>query len=187
VLTWEAYLEEYLREPPTMQPYAIIDGVRILLSTPTWLHQDAGGAIYEFFRQYWRRTRQARPMIAPFDVVISREPLRTRQPDVFLISQRRLDTVGGIPARGPLEIAPELVVEVLSPSESAKDRTDKIADYVRIGVLECWLVISESTSVEVLRLTPAGAETAATYGPGDTVRSLTFDDLTVPVDAIFAD
>jgi Uma2 family endonuclease len=54
------------------------------------------------------------------DVVIRAEPLRVRQPDALFISNERLDQVGGEPEHGPLKAAPELVVEILSPSETRK-------------------------------------------------------------------
>ena len=141
--------------------------------------------ILELLRDYQKRTRRGRTLIAPLDVLVSRLPLRTRQPDVFFISTERLQTTGGRASEFPLIVAPELTVEVLSGSDTRRTRANKIADFCRIGVNECWLVGPEAETVEVLRLTPEGPERAALYGAGETLQSLTFPDLTLALDAIF--
>ena len=80
----------------------------------------------------------------------------------------------------------ELVIEILSPSNLGYVLDDKLADYARVSVLECWVVSQTSQTVEVLRLTPQSAETVATYGQGELVQSITFPDLTMPVADVFA-
>ena len=62
----------------------------------------------------------------------------------------------------------------------------KIADYVEVGVSECWVVRPDDETVEVLTLTPTGASSAAIYGLGETVQSVVFAGLSVPVAKIFA-
>ena len=86
---------------------------------------------------------------------------------------------------GPLDPAPELVVEVLLPNETDHSREGKIMDYCTVGVNECWLVSPEADTVEVLRLTLDGPEREALYGLGETLQSLTFPDLTLALDDIF--
>ena len=70
-----------------------------------------------------------------------------------------------------LKITPDLVIEVLSPSDTKKVLTGKLTDYQRIGVKECWLVSREIRSVEVLRLSARKSERAGLYGLGETVCS----------------
>ena len=68
---------------------------------------------------------------APYDVLIRRFPkLQTRQPDLLFVSHARLAQGGGIPVKGLLGAAPELVVEIVSDSETQRILGDKIADYV---------------------------------------------------------
>ncbi len=83
---------------------------------------------------------------------------------------------GGPPKIGPLEIGPELVVEIISDSETQRILGDKLADYVSIGVNECWVVRPDLETVEVL--TPGGARSVATYGAGEEVQSVVFAGLT---------
>jgi len=51
-----------------------------------------------------------------------------------------------------LDIAPELVVEIVSPSESTRKVSDKLVNYRWIGVQECWLVRSAEETIEVIQL-----------------------------------
>lgn len=60
-----------------------------------------------------------------------------------------------------------------------------MADYLSIGVQEAWLVRPAVRTIEVLRLSPARAETAATYDETQTLQSLTFRDLAIPVADVF--
>lgn len=180
-LTYEAYLTE----EEINRRYDIIDGVRIFMASPSLTHQEIAMNISEQLRAYQRATGRGRTVIAPFDVLIRQEPLNTRQPDVLFISKERLEQAGGPTLAAPLTIAPELVVEILSSSETQRTIGEKIADYVSIGVQECWLVYPDTRTVEVLRLTPTGPETAAVYMEGQNVHSLVFHDLILPVADIF--
>ena len=56
----------------------------------------------------------------------------------------------------------------------------------RVGVDECWVVRPDAGTVEVLTLTPEGAQSVAVYGDGQTVQSVVFAGLTVPIADVFA-
>ena len=118
--------EEYLAEGVVYGRYEIINGVRHFMPNPTPLHQDLAGAIYELLRVWQKQTRLGRTYIAPHDVLVSRNPMRTRQPDVLFISNER---IGGQPLSDPAPFgqAPELVVEVLSDSDTRQMRFAKNA------------------------------------------------------------
>jgi Uma2 family endonuclease len=177
--------EQYMVEPEIRKRYDIIDGVRVFMTSPSITHQKILGNIYSTFRVWCQGRRDGEVIIAPCDVLIRRSPLRTRQPDLLFISHERL---GGrsLDDPSPLQPAPELVIEILSPSNIGRALADKSADYVQVGVLECWVVNHSSQTVEVIRLTQRGTETVATYGRGETVQSITFSDLTMAVDEVFA-
>jgi len=153
----------------------------------TWDHQDIAGNLSDLLRKYARSSALGKVVFAPFDVLIRRFPkMQVRQPDLLFISFDRLGQIGGRPATGPLEIGPELVVEVISNSETQRILGDKIADYITIGVNECWVVRPDAGTVEVLTLTAGGALSAAIYGEGETVQSVVFAGLAVSVADIFA-
>ncbi len=183
----ELTYNDYMAEPEVQGRYSIINGVRIFMPGATWDHNEIGLNLAGLFRAYAQAGGIGKVNIAPFDVLIRRSPkMQVRQPNVLFISSARLAQAGGRPARGPLEAAPELVVEIISDSETQRILGDKIADYVTIGVRECWVVRPEGGTVEVLALSPGGASSVAVYGPGETVRSAVFAGLAVSVADVFA-
>ncbi len=184
-LTYERYLAEFLTEPVMMQPCEIIDGVRVVMTSPNWWHQKIAFALAKLLDQYQLVGTRGQVLQSPLDVLIEPSPLRVRQPDVFFISNRRLTQGGGAPDLGPLTVAPELVIEILSPSETRRILNAKIRDFCAIGVAECWVISPEGETVEVLRLTPGGPVREALYGAGQSAQSLTFPDMTLALDDIF--
>ena len=178
-MTWEYYMET-----PMPGRFEIIEGIFYQMPAPTMPHQIYNKRILVAFSNYEIATGKGVAVAAPCDVLIRRPRLNTRQPDVFFISNEQLASGGGIPARGPLLVAPELVVEIISDSETEQSVNDKISDYIEIGVRELWKVFPASRTVEVVRLTQGGAETVATYDETQSAASITFDGLTVSVSAI---
>jgi Uma2 family endonuclease len=177
--------EQYMAEPEIRKRYDIIDGVRIFMTNPSIGHQETQGNIYSAFRAWRQANQAARVIMAPCDVLIRRSPLRTRQPDVLIISHERL---GGrdLEDPSPLEPAPELVVEILSPSDTRTTLKGKLADYQTVGVQQCWIVNRKLQTVEVVRLTPDESAIGATYSLGETAQSLVFPGLTLAVAEVFA-
>ena len=178
--------EQYMAEEPVYRRYDIIEGVRIFMAGASWRHQRILIWILQLLLGYEMASGRGRALAAPFDVLIRRVPrLQTRQPDELFISHEALALGGGAPAKGPLEVAPELVVEIISDNETAERFDDKAADYCAIGVRECWRVWPETRVVDVLRLAPEGAVLAATYAETQSLTSIIFPDLTVPVASFF--
>jgi Uma2 family endonuclease len=178
--------EDYLAEGEVMARYDILDGERFM-TNPTRRHQEILGEIWSRLQAYAKGTRSGVALMAPQDVLIRRHPLRVRQPDVLFITHERLAQCPGPDDPAPLPIAPELVVEILSPSERRVDRDQKLRDYCDAGGVECWVVNPPQQSVEVVRLSPAGPASLANYAAEETLRSAAFPDLSMPVSAIFAD
>lgn len=182
-LTYEAYLAE----PQTEGRYDIINGVRVYMAGATWDHQTIGLNVVDALRRYGRVSGVGKANIAPFDVLIRRSPkLQTRQPDVLFVSFARLAQVGGRPAKGPLAIAPELVVEVISDTETERILGDKLTDYEEIGVDECWVVRPDAGTLEVLALSADGARSVAVYGDGQEAASVALPGLSVALADVFA-
>ena len=186
-ITHELTYDAYMAEPETEGRYSIINGVREYMAGATWRHQRVSNNISRALYKYEQESGLGTTVSAPFDVLIRRFPkLQTRQPDVLFVSQARMVQGGGIPVKGPFNAAPELVGEIVSDSETQRILGDKIADYVEIGVNECWVVRPETGTVEVLRLTPGGAQSVAVYGQGAEAQSVIFAGLAILVRDIFA-
>ena len=96
-LTFEAYLAL----PEMRKRYDIVDGVLIMSPGPTPLHQWVMFEISVPLRQFVNERGLGVVMVAPLDLVIRREPLRTRQPDILYLSAERSGIRGVADLRGP--------------------------------------------------------------------------------------
>ena len=138
---------DYLLIPELNYPYEIIDGEMVPCPTPTPAHQIIGANIFSPLSQYVKPKELGVVLFAPVDIILQRDPLRTRQPDVLFIHKDNLPgtSLDDLEELQLLEITPDLIVEVLSPSDTKKVLAGKLTDYQWIGVKECWLVSRETT------------------------------------------
>ena len=174
-------------QPETKQRYEIVDGVLLMPPAPTAGHQWIMFEISVRLRSFVNERNLGVVLPAPVDLLIQREPLRTRQPDILYLSAERTGMRGRAQLQGVsfLEIPPDLVVEVLSPSNTRRDIEEKLADYRGIGVLECWLVSPEAETIEVLHLSPGETSTVAIFGIDDTLGSEVLSEFALPTRDIF--
>jgi Uma2 family endonuclease len=173
--------EEYLELPEMGARYDIVDGELIMAPAPTVQHQIMLRNVFLPLHQFVTQHQLGQVLFAPLDILIQRSPLRTRQPDVLFVSNERALILKDI-----IEGAPDLIVEVLSPSNTRADIESKLVDYASIGVLECWLVSPEARTVEVLTLSDGNWQRLALHGLGDQVHSNVLVGLVIPVVEIFA-
>jgi Uma2 family endonuclease len=83
---------------------------------------------------------------SPIDVKLS--PDNVLIPDLIFISGNRPDAIG----KKAILMAPDLVVEILSPGTRKRDLTVKRSLYARFGVQEYWIVDPDEETVSVLAL-----------------------------------
>ncbi len=177
--------EQYLAEGTINRRYEILDGVRHWMPNPTVRHQDILFNIATAFKAFSRSSGEGRMVVAACDVLVTYAPLKTRQPDILFISHERFGDRAPLDPSA-LDPAPELVVEILSPSDTRAVLAGKLRDYRRVEVRECWVVSIEAQTVEVLRLTPEAEESQAVFSGMGNVSSAVFPNLLVPVADIFA-
>ncbi len=130
----------------------LIDGEAVMMAPPSTSHQLISG---ELFRQLanFLEGKKCLAIPAPFAVrLFEREgdtPSNVRtvvEPDISVICDRnKLDAHG---CKG----APDMVIEILSPSNRRHDRLVKLDLYQRAGVREYWIVSPEAQTVEVFLL-----------------------------------
>ena len=140
------YADYLLWEGP--ERYELIDGEAVMLSAPTTVHQLISAELMRQLTNYLEG-KKCLAVAAPFDVrLFEREGDRPEdvqtvvQPDISIICDRdKLDERG---CKG----APDLVIEVLSPSTERHDRSVKFNLYERAGVREYWLVDPENRTIE---------------------------------------
>lgn len=171
----------YLALPEMQQRYAIIDGALVMAAAPNPLHQTVVLELALKLAVFVRERQLGRVFVAPLDILIRREPLRTRQPDLMFIAQERRAIIGQQAIEGGLD----LVVEVLSPTNSRHEVQEKLHDYQMLGVREAWIVSPEAQTVEVLQMTPQPIQRLGLYGLSDVIVSQVLPDLQLLVDEIF--
>lgn len=81
-------------------------------------------------------------LYAPVDVILS--PKEVRQPDIVLVHRKRLEIIS---KRG-VEGAPDLVIEILSPSTLKRDKIAKKKSYAYYGIPEYWIIDPNSAVLE---------------------------------------
>lgn len=160
---------EYLQLPLTH--YEIIDGKVNALPTPPFKHQKIVSELMIQLGAQVQREAKGYLVPAPYDVVIRRAPLRTRQPDLLFISRERADRIPDLQNQPRIELAPELVIEVLSLSDTVSEWLEKLRDYHQIGAQEVWAVDPQSASVEVLRWSETGWQSIGVFTGDQTIRS----------------
>jgi Uma2 family endonuclease len=179
---------DYLLLPAIMQRYDIIDGEMVMRAAPIGRHQWMSGNLHLALRAYLDANQRGIVLYAPCDILIQREPLRTRQPDLFIFLRGRQD-VGDLQEfleQPIIEAAPDIAIEILSKNETRLMRMDKIEDYRRIGVKESWIVSLQAQTVEILQLSAQGILTVGIYGMGMALGSEWLAGFALPIEAVFA-
>jgi Uma2 family endonuclease len=120
----------------------LINNKLIMSPAPQDLHQVVAGEIYVEISLFLRRNKFGVVRISPYDVHFSKENIL--QPDILFIKN---ENIHKIKTRG-LFGAPDLVIEILSPSTSQLDYEDKKLVYERFGVSEYFIVDPNSKSVD---------------------------------------
>lgn len=125
---------EYRDLPDDAPRYEIIGGVGYLTPSPGGRHQIVSANLQYRFYQFVQARRLGRVFVAPFDVVLSERDVV--QPDLLYVSGGRREIVR---ERGVFG-APDLIVEIVSPSDPGRDFQRKLALYRQYGVREYWIV-----------------------------------------------
>ena len=174
-LTYEDYANV-----PGDERYELIDGELIPAVTPNEIHQRVSKKLLWLLMQV-EESGFGWVYHAPFDVVLSDTDVV--QPDLMFISKERADIITPANVQG----APNLVVEVLSPSTAQRDWTQKRDLYAKYGVRELWLVAPDARLAWVMALTDGEYAIAGVYKDGQTLISPTLAGLTIDLGYVFGE
>ena len=172
--------EEYLNEPYTLSRFDIVDGEVFMSAGPTRPHQLVSGNIYRPVHSFVTGRGMGEVLYAPVDVVVQRDPLRVRQPDLLYVSYENAGILGD-----RIEGGPDLAVEILSPSNRRSDIEEKLSDYAQVGVKECWLFAPDGRTVETLQLDGGEWKRLAIRSVGENVETMVLLGLELAVSDIF--
>ncbi|MFQ5812346.1 MAG: Uma2 family endonuclease [Anaerolineae bacterium] len=156
---------DYMTWPDDGRRYELYEGEAYMVPSPSVKHQRISRKLMLLLAQFVDEYQLGEIFDAPLDVVFSESTVV--QPDILFISHQRRDIIGEQNVSG----APDLVIEILSPSTEERDRGIKSQLYCRYGVREYWLVDPEERAVEVLALSPEGYQVLGQYGEDEVVRS----------------
>ena len=176
------------------RPVEIIDGEAVMMSPAKVNHNRVSGNIYHFFRNYLKG-KTCEPFDDGYLLYFSKE--NQFIPDGMIVCNPDIVKDDGIYG------APDLVIEVLSPSTSQNDKVRKKAVYGRYGVKEYWIISTGDCSVEVylpengklelkniytlesVHVVKSLAEQEKIEFQATEFRSSLFPDLPIPMEMIF--
>ena len=168
----------------------LIDGfIKLMSPAPARIHQ----------RISWRLTKKINQFVenqpfhvyyAPFDVRLPQHPEQRGndqiytvvQPDIVVICDlSKLDAQGCIGA-------PEMVIEIVSPSSIKHDLEEKFVLYQNSGVLEYWIIFTEDKAIQVFTMNDEKKYQLAGMYAGDSIaKSMIFNGLQVELSDVFMD
>lgn len=164
------------------QRYELIEGELYMAPAPTTTHQSVAQNLGFLLLRHVREHGLGRILPAPVDVVLGEGRGRSVvQPDILFVSARRRAIIEEAEVAG----APDLIVEVLSPSTADRDLRMKKTLYARSGVREYWIVDPEREQVDVHVLAEDGYGEPARYRLGDRVGSVALSGFEAPLAEIF--
>lgn len=164
---------------PEGKRYEIIDGDLHMTPAPLIYHQYVLNNLLDILRSYVKKQKNGMVLCAPVDVVFSNEDIV--QPDILFISNER----SGILTKENVQGAPDLIVEILSPSTKQRDVEVKFKLYEQRAVREYWIVDPDALSIEVFTLKDEGLVLTRAYTKGLHVASPLFGELKFLVDEVF--
>lgn len=128
---------------PGDKRYEVIEGELFVVPSPSVVHQKVSGNLLFLFKKHLTETNSGFVFSAPLDVLLSDEIIL--QPDIIYISNENSRIIGESNITG----APDLVVEVISPSTAQADYGKKKDLYARYDVKELWIVHPVLQTVDV--------------------------------------
>jgi Uma2 family endonuclease len=140
--------EDYLAIPDDGNRYEVIYGELYLMSpAPTPIHQLVSAELMYMLQTFIKKNHLGVVLGAPCDVIL--DPGGTPvEPDILFITRARTHIIAEKNILG----APDMIMEILSPSNPEHDRITKFNLYQESGVKEYWIVDPQARTIEVLVL-----------------------------------
>ena len=161
-------------------PCELIDGVIVRMSPTGGVHGFLESRLTFFLFRFSQDTQAGLVLGGEIGIYIRHDPDRIRGADLAFWSNAKLPDG---PPPGFIDVAPDLVVEIFSPTDRWAEMNEKIEDYFSIGVGEVWIVEPEEKTVFVYR----SATQRTPLRRGDTLTgSGSLTDFRLPLDVLFA-
>ena len=176
--------DDFVLFPDDGKRHELIDGEHYVTPSPNIRHQAILWNLTGMIAPYLKAHSVGRAFYAPLDVVFS--DFDVVEPDLLFVSKARQDE---ILTPKHLRGAPDLVVEVVSPSTRQRDETLKRRLYERFGVSEYWTIDPRGDTIAVDRYQNGQYVRVAhlSRAKGDTLTTTLLPGLEMPLAEIFED
>jgi Uma2 family endonuclease len=167
----------------------LINGfVKLMSPAPTVKHQEISGAIFSNLWYYFKK-RPCKVFAAPFDVRFPKEGSEGNDNDIFIVVQPDITVVcdmAKLDLKGCVG-APDLIVEIISPSTAKRDLHDKFEIYEKHGVKEYWVVYPLDKNISVFQLGKDGKYDDGTiFEMGSKIDSKIFPEFDMNLKDVFS-
>lgn len=172
--------EDYLALPDDGRRYEIIEGVLYVTNAPNSDHQFTVTELAAELRNYVKAHKLGRVLVAPFEVHLAQ---RTRpvQPDIIFVRAGRWPSGRVAYFSG----APDLIVEVVSPSSARTDRVIKFTAYELAGVPEYWIANPHARTVEVYTLSNNEYALLGEFAGDELIQSAVLEGIDIITSSLF--
>jgi len=164
---------------PEGAPYELIHGHLVMSPSPSVKHQRLVLDLCCLLDKYVEDQSEGEVVPGPLDARLADDTVV--QPDVLYVSPDHADRIG----EQEIDGAPDLVMEVISPSTSHRDVFDKKRLYETHGVPEYWIVDPDSETVEVHTLTGEAYTLHQRFVEDGTAASALLDDFMIDLSTLF--
>lgn len=178
--TEKIYTYEDYRKLPEGAPYQLIGGMLIITPSPSTYHQIISMKLGFLLVSFVQEKNLGLTLFAPIDVYLNET--NTYQPDILFIAKDRQAIIEPDKING----APDLVIEILSPSTAYYDLRKKFKVYEKSGVKEYWIIDPEEQSVEVFTLQEGKFMIGQKAEKQGHIQSAIVEGFNVPIETIFA-
>ena len=171
--------DQYCLLPEDGNQYELFDGELVMTPSPNTRHQRIVGQLHAELLAYVSKHSLGDVFVAPLDTIF--DQYTVLQPDILFVSRERAPEV----VKERIEGAPDLVVEVLSPSTFHKDLRRKMHVYSHFGVQEYWIVDPEEQTMELYHRVGEKLQLARRFGSQETFQSPLLPGFKLEVRSIF--
>lgn len=179
VLPGELDYDDFWSLPDDGNRYEIIDGKLYVTPAPAMRHQLVSTRLLRILDQHVTSNRIGHVFHAPTAVILG--PYRQVQPDLLFISRERTKLVMSKEVDG----APDLAVEIVSPSSKKADRVVKPAAYADSGIPWYWIVDPDERTIEEYQLENGQYRLIRKWDEPDVFEPTLFPGLTLPLEGLF--
>jgi Uma2 family endonuclease len=175
--------DDFVLFPDDGKRHELIDGEHYVTPSPNMKHQAVCGNLHGLIWHYLRQHPIGKVYVAPLDVVFSH--FDVVEPDLLYVSEARREVMTAKNIQG----APDLAVEVGSPSTRRRDEKLKHQLYERFNVTEYWVVDPDIDVVRVYRLYDGKYQRAQelSLDHADVLTTPLLPNLQLPLVEIFAE